>query len=196
MKSPVFKAAELTKSSDGTYEYVASDETPDRHGDIVRAAGWDLANYRKNPIVLFSHKRDTPVGQAVRTWLEGKQLKIKLKLAEEGTSPFIDTLRKLMDQGIVKAVSVGFVPTVEPRYIRDKENDRIIGLEFVGQELLENSIVTVPANPRALAAAKSMGVRNEYLERIFDNEQGALARMPLNKMALEIARLGATSILK
>lgn len=195
MKSPVYKASELQKVGDGTYEYVASDETPDRHGDIVRAAGWDLSNYRKNPIILFSHKRDLPIGQAVKTWISDKQLKIKLKLADEGTSPFIDTLRRLMDQGIVKAVSVGFVPTIEPKYIRDKE-DRVVGLEFVGQDLLENSIVTVPANPRALATAKSMGVREEYLERIFDSEQGASARMPLNKMALEIARLGATSIHK
>ncbi len=193
MGAPVYKSKMLTKASDGTYEFVASDETPDRHGDIVRAAGWDLSNYRKNPVVLFGHKRDTPVGRAVKTWIEDKVLKIKIKMAEEGTSPFIDTLIKLMDQDIVRAVSVGFLPTLEPKYIRDPQNDRIIGLEFVGQELLENSIVTVPANPRALAAAKSMGARDEHIQRIFDNEQGAMARMPMNKLALDMARLGATS---
>lgn len=51
----VFKSTELKAVGDETYSFVASDETADRYGDIVRVAGWDLANYKRNPIVLFQH---------------------------------------------------------------------------------------------------------------------------------------------
>lgn len=192
---PVYKSSVIEKAADGTYEYVASDETPDRYGDVIRVAGWDLRNYRKNPIILFSHQKDNPIGTAVRTWIDGKQLKVKIKLADEGTSPFIDSLRKLVDQKIVRAVSVGFLPTEEPRYIRDEKNERIIGLEFVGQELLENSLVTVPANPAALATAKSMNIPEQHLQRVFAHSQARDASVFLQRMrnVLDMTRLGASS---
>ena len=35
--------------------YLVSDETPDRMGDIIKVKGWDLASYKRNPVVLWSH---------------------------------------------------------------------------------------------------------------------------------------------
>ena len=35
--------------------FVASDESVDRYGDIIRASGWQLDNFRKNPVLLFAH---------------------------------------------------------------------------------------------------------------------------------------------
>jgi HK97 family phage prohead protease len=193
-QSIVYKASELSRAEDGTYEYVASDESVDRYGDVIRVSGWDLKNYRKNPIVLFAHQKDNPVGTAQRVWVEGTKLMVKIKLAEEGTSPFIDTLRKLMEQKIVRAVSVGFMPTVQPNYIRDAKNDMITGIEYVGQELLENSLVTVPANPAALSTAKSMGISEQHLQRVFQHRQpSALAHLALQKAVLEMTRLGVSS---
>lgn len=191
----VYKATEIEKNADGTYEYVASDETVDRYGDIVRVAGWDLRNYRKNPIILFAHQKDNPVGKAVKTWIEGTQLKVRLKMADEGTSPFIDTLRKLMDQKIVRAMSVGFMPTTQPNYIRDAKNDMITGVEYIGQELLENSLVTVPANPAALSLAKDLGISEHHLRRVFApvKAQSAFAQLSLQRAVLEMTRLGASS---
>ena len=190
----VYKATQLEEQADGTYEYVASDETTDRYGDVVRVDGWDLKNYRKNPIVLFVHQKDNPDGIASKVWIEGKKLMVRIKLAEEGTSDFIDTLRKLVKQKIVRAVSVGFMPTVEPKYIRDEKNEYITGMEFVGQELLENSLVTVPANPSALQLAKSMGIPERHLQRVFvERPQSALAHMARQRAVLDMVRLGASS---
>jgi HK97 family phage prohead protease len=189
----VYKASELTKASDGTYEYVASDESVDRYGDVIRVSGWDLKNYRKNPIILFAHQKDNPVGTASKVWIEGTKMMVRIKMADEGTSPFIDTLRKLMDQNIVRAVSVGFLPTVQPNYIRDEKNDMITGIEYVGQELLENSLVTVPANPAALTTAKSMGISESHLRRVFNTRpSSALAHLALQRAVLDMARLGAS----
>lgn len=190
----VYKAAEVQQQQDGTYEYVASDETVDRYGDIIRVAGWELANYRKNPVVLFAHQKDNPVGTATKVWVEGKKLLVRIKLADEGTSPFIDTLRKLLEQKIVRAVSVGFLPTEEPKYLRDAKNEYITGMEFNGQELLENSLVTVPANPAALQLAKSMGIPERHLQRVFvARSQSAIAHMARQRAVLDMTRLGVSS---
>lgn len=191
----VYKATELTKVAEGTYEYVASDETVDRYGDIIRVSGWELKNYRANPIVLFAHQKDNPVGTAARVWVEGQQLMVRIKMAEEGTSSFIDTLRKLMDQKIVRAVSVGFLPTKQPNYIRDEKNDMITGVEYVGQELLENSLVTVPANPMALQTAKAMGISEQHLQRVFAPVRAKDAfvhQLARQRAVLEMVKLGAS----
>lgn len=191
----VYKASELEKKDDGTYEFVASDETPDRYGDIVRVAGWELKNYRKNPIVLFGHRQDNPVGISSKVWVDGTKLMHRIKLAAEGTSDFIDTLRKLVDQRIIRAVSVGFRVTAEPVYIRDPKTERITGMEFVGQELLEISLVSVPANPAALATAKSMNIPAAHMERIFAKpaDSGALAWKSRTAAEVEMYKLGVSS---
>lgn len=187
----VRKAATLNQVGDGEYQFIASDETPDRYGDIVRANGWELANYKRNPIVLFGHDACNPVGIAPKVWIESsaKALMINIKLAAEGTSPFIDTLRKLLDQKIIRAVSVGFMPTKDPIIMRDKEG-HYMGMEFVGQELLENSLVTVPANPAALAQAKSLHLPDLHLQRVFGaRKPDASVQMALQTKAMEIVRL-------
>lgn len=192
--SIVYKAATLQPAGDGMYEFIASDETVDRYGDVIRVSGWELANYKKNPIVLFGHDKSLPVGIAPKVWVESKKLMIGIKLANEGTSPFIDTVRKLVDQKIIRAVSVGFLPTAEPKYLRDEANDRVTGMEFVGQELLENSLVTVPANPAALSTVKSMGIPEQHIERVFTRKPaGASAHLARQRAVLEMAKLGVSS---
>jgi len=188
----VYRATELepVEGADDTYEFVASDESVDRYGDIIRADKWQLAAYRKNPVILFGHNNRDPIGMAVKTWVADKQLRVRLKFADAGTSDWIDTLRKLAKQRILRAMSVGFTPTAEPVVRRDEKNDYIIGYEFVGQELLENSIVTVPANPNALAI-RGMGVSQEMVERL--TAPDAMVQSAVRARSLELLRLGAAS---
>jgi hypothetical protein len=37
----------------GTFKVIASDETVDRAGEVIKVDGWDFKNYMKNPIMLF-----------------------------------------------------------------------------------------------------------------------------------------------
>jgi HK97 family phage prohead protease/HK97 family phage major capsid protein len=145
-------------------EFVLSDETPDRLDDIILSDGWDLSNFKKNPIALFNHKSDFPIGKWHNLHVDAdkKQLRGKLELAPVGTSPRIDEIHKLIDAGILKAVSVGFKPIeTRPR----KESDW--GSFFVKSELVETSLVSVPANPNALAIAKSLKISPETLDLVF-----------------------------
>jgi HK97 family phage prohead protease len=184
------RAAGGNELGERQFEFIASDETPDSYGDIVRAEGWDLKRYKRNPIILYNHKSDVPVGYSPKTYVEGKQLKCIVQLADEGTSDFIDTLYKLMKQRIVRAMSVGFRATADVAVMYDKDKN-FLGLEFNGQELLENSIVTIPANPNALSLAKSLGARDSTLQRLA--EQDAIVQASVRQRQIDLLRLGVSS---
>ena len=143
----VFKSG--TQSPVDPFEFVLSDETVDRMGDKILASGWDLTDFQKSPIALFSHDHTLPIGVWKNVRVEGKKLLGSLHLAKAGTSDFIDTIRSLVEQRILKAVSVGFQPVeAAPR----KSGG---GYDFIKSSLHEVSVCSVPANPSALAVAKA-----------------------------------------
>jgi HK97 family phage prohead protease len=144
--------------------FVLSDETPDRMGDIIMSDGWDLTSFRKNPIALFSHQSDFPLGTWENLRVEKKQLMGDLKLAPKGTSDRIDEMTRLIEANILKATSVGFRPLErQPRKI----NDKYVGEIFTKQDLVEVSAVAVPANPNALAVAKELKISEDTRKLVF-----------------------------
>jgi HK97 family phage prohead protease/HK97 family phage major capsid protein len=154
-------------------QFVLSDETPDRMDDIIRSDGWDLENFKKNPIALFNHNPNFVIGKwsDLRVDKQNKQLRGNLVLAPAGTSPRIDEIRKLIEADILKAVSVGFRP-VKRQSRKEDDQFGIGGSIFTKSELVETSLVAVPANPNALAIAKSLGVSPATIDLVFAG-QGA-----------------------
>ncbi|MGE4044472.1 MAG: phage major capsid protein [Acetobacteraceae bacterium] len=150
-------------------EFVLSDATVDTYGDIVEPGGWDLRNFKRNPIALFGHMSSFPIGTWSNVRVEGGKLIAKLNLAARGTSPRIDELIGLVEQGILRAVSVGFLPLEwEPI----DETKPYAGQRYKKQRLLETSLVSVPANPAALQLAKSIGVSDETMSLAFGEHAG------------------------
>jgi len=145
-------------------EFVLSDATPDRYGDVIVADGWELRHFKRNPIALFNHNTDFPVGSWSNLRVQDGALRGHLKLAPEGTSPRIDEIRKLVDAGILRAVSVGFVPIESKR--RETKNGQA-GELFLKSELVETSLVSVPANPNALAVARALHISDETKRMVF-----------------------------
>ncbi len=147
-------------------EFILSDETPDRLGDVIMANGWDLTNFKKNPVALWAHRHDAPpIGRWKDLRVEKGLLRGHLEMAPAGTSARIDEIRKLIDAGILRAVSVGFRPLeTKPRKSLD---GMFAGEIYVRQELVETSLVSVPANPNSLAIAKSLGISADTRELVF-----------------------------
>lgn len=162
--------------SDGM-EFVLSDATVDRYGDSIVAKGWDLASFERNPIALFGHSHDYPIGRWSDLRVEGGKLIGRLNLAARGTSARIDELIGLVEQGILRAVSVGFVAKKAEPIDPSKP---YAGQRYLEQELLETSLVSVPANPAALAVAKSMQVSEEIMSLAF-GEQAEVRRRDVSK---------------
>ena len=131
-------------------------------GDHIMSDGWELKAFKKNPIALFSHRSDFPIGTWSNIRVEDKQLRGHLNLAQRGTSERINEIISLVEQGVLRAVSVGF----KPLEIKDREGSEW-GYEYVRSELVETSLVAVPANPNALAVAKSMNISPETIDLVF-----------------------------
>lgn len=146
------------------YEYVMSDASVDRYGDIVDPAGWDLKHFKKNPIALFGHSSGFPIGKWKDLRVEGGKLMGKLDLLAKGASQRVDEIRALIEAGILRAVSVGFRPlAAEPLNPKEPWGPQ----KYTKQELVECSVVSIPANPNALAVAKSLNVSDEVRTLIF-----------------------------
>lgn len=168
---------------EGEFEVVASNAKIDRFGDTINPDGWVLTNYRKNPVILWSHSTGgfgetavPPVARATKVRVEDGELRVKGVFAP---TPFAQELRTLVEEGFLNAVSVGFLPLVEDekgmievegkmyRRVNEEELKELAarpvtareGTKFEKQELLEVSWVNVPALPSALVSAKEMGLQ-------------------------------------
>jgi HK97 family phage prohead protease len=137
-------------------EFVLSDNSVDRVGDVIEQ-NWELAHFRKNPIALFNHDRDQVIGRWESVRIDGDRLLGKLQLAAEGTSELVNTVRKLLAQKILRAVSVGFTP-IKHEKLNEESDDYFGPFRFLKSELLEASLVAVPANPHAVQLARSMNL--------------------------------------
>ena len=143
------------------FEFILSDATPDRMGDVIVADGWQLKNFLNNPIALFNHRSDFPIGKWKNLRVVDGALRGHLQMAPAGTSERIDEIRKLIEADILRAVSVGFRPIEsEPRKTGGGER-------FIKSELVETSLVAVPANPNALAVAKSLNISRDTVDLVF-----------------------------
>jgi prohead serine protease len=91
-------------------------------------------------------------------------LVIEVELASKEIHPLAGMVADLIDHGFLKSVSVGFVPK-EWEEREDVEYDGWFPpLHFIEQELIELSVVSVPANPAALLVTNALG-REQLYER-------------------------------
>jgi HK97 family phage prohead protease len=139
-------------------EFIASTAQVDRYGDIIEVEGWELDNWLKVPVILYGHDYGGfPIGQgvsAIKDPLRG--LVIQAKFATAAENPEADIAYRLAVGGYIRAVSVGFMD-LEREPLLDNEGNRT-GWRFKRAELLEVSLVAVPANPGALIVPVQKGL--------------------------------------
>ena len=149
---------------DDPLKFILSTDVIDRVGDIVEQ-DWQLKDFKKNPIALLQHNHNNPVGVWKDVKVESGKLVGTLQLAKEGTSAVIDTVRSLISQRILKAVSVGF--SVGGYEVRYDENGNYMGYTLQNPDLQEASIVAVGANQEALQIAKSYNLSDSDMSILF-----------------------------
>jgi HK97 family phage major capsid protein/HK97 family phage prohead protease len=155
------KAQAAPPPGDDPFEFVMSDDSVDRMGDVIEQDGWQLDNFRRNPIALFGHSSGFPIGKWADVAVEGGRLKGRLDLMP-AVSDRLREIQAAVAAGVLRAVSVGFRP-IEAEPLEDKSG----GYRFTKQELVECSLVSVPANPNALSIAKAIGLSRDTQRLIF-----------------------------
>ena len=146
----------------------------DMDQEIVLPDAFDLKRYAKNPVVLFNHDMNKPIGKAVQLKRIDEGVLAKTQF---GSSALAEDLWTLVKDGILKTFSVGFIPTLSvsngtpefdaiikdlrakfPRQYTKEVVDKVRRI-ITKAILFEYSLVTVPANEDALilaVAEKSM----------------------------------------
>ena len=137
---------------------MASTTDFDRAGDSISAEAWTkggLSNFEKNPIILFNHDYDKPIGRATGLKAGSNGLELECKISKAAPA----NVAQLVKDGVLGAFSVGF-RVKDADYI--KETD---GLMIKDAELFEVSVVSVPCNQSAtFSLAKSFDSEAEYNE--------------------------------
>ena len=133
----------------------ASTNALDRAGDIIETEAWTkggLENFKSNPIILFNHDYNKPIGRATGLEVTDKGLDITAKISKaEGD------ITHLVKDGVLGAFSVGF-RCKDSEYMTEHD-----GYKIKDAELFEVSVVSVPCNQGAtFGLAKSFDSMEEY----------------------------------
>lgn len=195
-----YTKAEISEKKEDSFTAVASTASEDRQGEVVKVEGWQLKNYKTNPILLFMHDHTKPIGKATRVWVEkatGSPRLMFRGLISTATDVG-RAAKQLMEEGILNSFSVGFRPLEMDGNVISKS------------ELYEISLVSVPANPDArLVATKSLqdagfdedvidelvGVEEEEADVVIEELKTELANaQETAKLALEKAELAVKGL--
>ena len=129
------------------FTFVITNGMLDRQNEIVDPNGWDFSAFERNPVILDSHASGSitdilgkglpPLRRVGNDWL----LDVALSSCDKGK-----LARRLILEGALRTVSVGFVS-------KRRERDEAGVLVHREAELLEVSLVPIPANPAATMVA-------------------------------------------
>ena len=146
-------------------QYKFTDATTDRYSDRIIAKGVDLEKYRANPIVLAFHNSwDFPIGSTIKAWYDKETDSVKGWVlfydANIDDSGFAESVFKFASSGAVKTGSIGFIPKKARRPTDEEKKEfgmQEWGVVYEEIELLEYSIVPLPANPSSMQEPISKG---------------------------------------
>lgn len=164
---------------DRRVKFIASTRGVDRHGTRLLPAGCRYENFLKNPVFLWNHRKHEEANPedvlgsvvSIRVTEDAVEAVVEFKTHREDGSirqKAWDAYRDVK-AGVLRAVSVGFIPLVEyPRFNTQEDADAFHArggvVEVREWELCELSLTIIPSNPDALKArsftlrAPKMGV--------------------------------------
>ena len=152
-----FKFVEEADDGSVNIKGYASTNDTDRAGDVIEKEAWEkggLDNYTNNPVILFNHDYNRPIGRATGLETDDRGLRIAANISKSAGD-----VTNLVKEGILRALSVGF-RVKDADYIEETD-----GLKISDAELFEVSVVSVPANQAAtFSVAKSFETQSEYDE--------------------------------
>jgi HK97 family phage prohead protease len=162
------RSAEVTLRSvnrdERTIDFIASTPSKDSYGTRIDQNGWDLEQFRRNPVMTWAHddrgytpSGGRPIAKGEDIRVEDGKLRVKARFPKKGVFQFADEVFELAADGFINAVSVGFEPIESEIIDEGGEPVRI----FRKQRLLEVAIVTIPSNDDALAQRAKTLNRNE-----------------------------------
>ena len=183
-------------------EAIITTETIDRDGEVLISQGMDTTEFDKNPVVFYNHDYAMPVGKVkdIRRGQNKVDATIEFARRPDGYQGdfFPDFVKALVGQGIVKGISIGFMPKkggVRRPSAKDRKDfgDDVQNV-YSQWKLLEVSVAPLPANGTALVSAIKKGaVSAESAKRWLGTEAQKNhvieIHMPSESMADRVSRV-------
>ena len=158
----VMVVTEARQAEDGSpHRMVIAANERSRNGDEVNLRGINFANYRKNPVVLWSHDSwgGIPIAKTLKIGHDD-QGRIEADFEFNAADEFAARVENAWNGGFIRSASIRYLPTkvVEVR----NEEGKVERLRVEESELLEWSLVPVPADPDSVrAAARALNLPEE-----------------------------------
>lgn len=189
-----------------TVTFVASDGSRDSAHTVLNQAGWDLKRFNANPVIGYNHEVygawdtkdvDFVIGKG-RAYVEDGKLLVDITFEPKEFNELAEKVYQKVLFGSLNAVSVGFLPKGQGRW-GDGEEARGEANEtyyYAGQELLEISVVNIPAN--ANATRKGEDLAAEELAALYaeDDAKKKEAQEPAPEPEPEEKGVDAESVLR
>ena len=155
-------------AGDGITKFTATITTSsiDRDGEVVVPGGMNSKQFEQNPVLLYAHDPAKHIGKMTALRRGESVIDADFALVPRPESHegewFPDTVGALMRFGALKGVSIGFAPMAGGmRQATKGDKDKYgVGVARVYSKwnLIEVSVVSVPANQEALINAVSKGI--------------------------------------
>lgn len=156
-------------TDDRTITFVASDGTRDSEGTVLNPDGWDLERFTKNPVIGYQHDiygwsddPDKVIGKG-RAYVENRKLMVDITFEPEYMNPLAEKIYRKLLWGSLRSVSVGFRPLGRGQW--GSGDEAVDGSRptyyYAGQELMEISVVNIPANPNATVKSIDKAISEE-----------------------------------
>lgn len=147
----------------GVVECIVTTSSIDRYNESIDTQGIDTTAYMANPVVLYGHDYSgLPIGKTIKLTQMKNKMKAQFQLAVD-EFPFAATVYAMIKSGYLNAVSIG-------GRVREWSDDYKTILQM---EMVEFSVVAVPANPEALITGKAfedaVGKSFEEVEKEFES---------------------------
>ena len=157
-----------------TVTFVASDGSRDSAHTVLNQAGWDLKRFNSNPVIGYNHEVygawdtkdvDFVIGKG-RAYVEDNTLLVDITFEPKEINELAEKVYQKILFGSLNAVSVGFLPIGKGAWGKGEEGpgEERETYYYAGQELLEISVVNIPAN--ANATRKGEDLAAEELEAL------------------------------
>lgn len=120
-------------NADRVIRFKASDDSLDRHQEVILPKGWNLENYIKNPVVMEFHDYwSWPLGMASAAGVMKNALWIDAEFDPPEVDENADKVFNKIQHGSIRAGSVGFIPK---EIMVPSQNERSLWLDERIEEL-------------------------------------------------------------
>jgi len=179
--------------------FIVSNDSPDVFGDVVEQKG--LTFPRRLPAVVdHDHRLQATIGSWTDVEQGDHETRATLRLVPRGVSRFADLARALYEGGHGLASSVEFLihpKDVEPILRQQRDGSMVAtGKRYKRGAVREITLTPTPANPAAVAVARSLGFDGSELAALLRGSEAppALAPTVVESPPVRVARSSAMDL--